>query len=238
MVRSFRKWSEHPYPGDTTPPKSNMDLSKWPLFYITRAKNNQFLDPFRQPIHWKIKNPNDMDWGTELLIVEQTLASLTPKQIQIAKYWGTGKLISKMATLIYDFAPTSNMGFLLVAKILAVFYSAVNDSSVVSWHFKFHWDCARPVQYNRNLPTVIKTPRFPSYPSTHAAVAGCADVVLGYFFPQETSKIRKTMEECAISRLYAGVHFRVDVEQGYRLGKQIGEIVIQSLEFERLTPLQ
>lgn len=225
MVRSFRKWSEHPYPGETTPPKNYPDLNKWPLFYILRAGNDLFLDPFHQPIRWRIKDPNNIDWVKELLIVEQTLASLTPKQIQNAKYWGTGNIISKMVVLINDFAKKDNMGFLLVAKIQAIFFAAVNDSSVISWYFKFHWDCARPAQYDRNLPTVIKTPLFPSYPSTHATVAGCAEVILNYFFPQESSRIRKMMEECALSRLYAGVHFKVDIEEGYHLGRQIGEIL-------------
>ncbi len=34
------------------------------------------------------------------------------------------------------------------------------------------------------------------------------------------------MEESAQSRLYAGVHFKIDNDDGLRLGRQIGEVVI------------
>jgi hypothetical protein len=37
------------------------------------------------------------------------------------------------------------------------------------------------------------------------------------------------MEQSAQSRLYAGVHFKVDNDEGLKLGRQVGEIVVQLL---------
>jgi hypothetical protein len=85
---------------------------------------------------------------------------------------------------------------------------------------------------------VLFTPRFPAYPSAHATVAGCAETVLSYFFPQESSEIKKIMEESAQSRLYAGVHFNVDNNEGLRLGRQIGEVVVSYLSAQNLNTLQ
>jgi membrane-associated phospholipid phosphatase len=113
-----------------------------------------------------------------------------------------------------------------IARVLGYFYVAINDAFVMSWFFKYLWDVARPNQYNRNLSTVLFTPRFPSYPSAHATVAGCADVILRYFFPPESYRIKALMEECAQSRLYAGVHFQADNDEGLKLGRQIGEMVV------------
>lgn len=94
---------------------------------------------------------------------------------------------------------------------------------------------------------------FPSYPSAHGCASGAAMTILSktlgtgneYHFTMVTEEVDKAgplsekinMEpstrsfnsfsdagmEAAMSRLYLGIHFRYDSEQGYNLGKMIGE---------------
>ena len=45
------------------------------------------------------------------------------------------------------------------------------------------------------------------------------------------------MEESAESRLYVAVHFKVDNDEGLRLGRQIGEMVVRLLRAQNLTTL-
>lgn len=234
MRTSYRRWTEHPYPGEQIPPKASPEAGYWPMFFISRVGDYDFLDYFQQRIIWKIKNPNDINWKTELLIVEQTLKSLTAQQRQVAQYWGTGEVAEKVTTMICHLAEKYRLGSPNTARILGYFHAAVNDVFVITWFFKYMWDVARPNQYERYLPTVLLTPRFPSYPSAHATIAGCGEVVLSYFFPQETLRIKKVMEESAQSRLYAGVHFKVDNDEGIRLGRQIGEVVVSFLRAQSL----
>ncbi|MFE5429320.1 vanadium-dependent haloperoxidase [Peribacillus simplex] len=238
MRTSYRRWTEYPYPGESVPPKGSPEAGKWTMFFISRRRDNDFLDPFHQRIIWRIKNPEDIDWGTELFIVEETLKSLTSQQIRIAQYWGTGEITAKITALIFSLAEKYKLGSPSVARVQGYFHAAMNDAFVMTWFFKYHWDVARPNQYGRNLSTVLFTPRFPAYPSAHATVAGCAEAVLSYFFPQESSEIKKLMEESAQSRLYAGVHFNVDNNEGLRLGRQIGEVVASLLRAQNLNTLQ
>ncbi|MFD6441787.1 hypothetical protein ACFWDG_18760 [Peribacillus sp. NPDC060186] len=49
--------------------------------------------------------------------------------------------------------------------------------------------------------------------------------------------IKKAMEESAESGLYAGVHFKVDIDEGLRLGRQIGEMLVRLLRAQNLTTL-
>ena len=64
---------------------------------------------------------------------------------------------------------------------------------------------------------------------------GCAEVILSYFFPPESARLKNIMEQCAQSRLYAGVHFKVDNDEGLRLGGQIGGgIVVRVLRAQHL----
>ncbi|MDQ0219287.1 hypothetical protein [Peribacillus cavernae] len=85
MRTSYRKWTEHIYPGEKNPPKGSPGAGYWPMFFISRGRDNDSY-PFRQRIQWRIKYPNDIDWGTELFTVEQTLKSLTTQQIRLAQY--------------------------------------------------------------------------------------------------------------------------------------------------------
>ncbi|MEC1070287.1 vanadium-dependent haloperoxidase, partial [Priestia megaterium] len=116
--------------------------------------------------------------------------------------------------------------------------AAINDTFVITWFLKYLWDVARPNQYGRNLSTVLITPRFPSYPSAHATIAGCSEILLSYLFPSESARIKNLMKESAQSRLYAGVHFKVDNDEGLRLGRQIGETVVKLMRSQNLNTIQ
>jgi hypothetical protein len=234
MRANYRRWTEHPYQGEQFPPKAFPDVASWPMFFIIRGNNNNFLDPFKQHINWRIKNPIEIDWEQELSIVVQTLSSLTPEQRRIAQYWGTTEATARLIPLIFDLAKKYKLGSPNVARVLGYFNAACNDAFVMSWFFKYLWDVARPNQYGKNLSTVLSTPRFPSYPSAHATIAGCAEVILSYFFPLESARLKIIMEQCAQSRLYAGVHFKVDNDEGLRLGRQIGGIVVSVLRAQHL----
>ncbi|MGE7907175.1 vanadium-dependent haloperoxidase [Peribacillus sp. NPDC094092] len=237
MRTNYRRWTQYPYPGESVPPRGSPKAGNWPMFFISRRSYNDFLDPFHQRILWQIKNPDDIDWEIELFIVEETLKSLTSQQIRIAQYWGTGEITAKITAFIFRLAEKYKLGSPSVARVLGYFHATMNDAFVMTWFFKYHWDVARPNQYGRNLSTVLFPPRFPAYPSAHAVVAGCAEAVLRYFFPQESSEIKKLMEESAQSRLYAGVHFNVDNNEGLRVGRQIGEVVVSLLRAQNLNML-
>jgi membrane-associated phospholipid phosphatase len=235
MRSSYRRWSEYPYQGQSQPPRGSSAPAFWPMFFIRRGSNYDFFDPFGQRIIWSIKHPNDIDWGNELLIVERALQALTADQIRIARYWGTGsELSAKISTEIFRLANSYRLGSPQVSRILAYVHAALNDTFIITWYLKYSWDVARPNQYSRNLPTVLPTPLFPAYPSAHATVAGCAEVLLSYFFPPHSNTITEKMEQATLSRLYAGVHFKVDNDEGLKLGRQIGEMVVQVLRSQQL----
>ncbi|MFG6115781.1 vanadium-dependent haloperoxidase [Halobacillus sp. MO56] len=230
MRTTYRRWSAYPYQGEQNPPTPYPSAAYYPMFFISRGENNSFLDPLGNQIKWEIKNPSEINWDSELLLVEQTLSRLTPQQIQIANYWGNSETTENMTPIIFHLAKKYRLGSPYIARILAYFHAGINDSFVISWYLKYLWDVARPNQYGRNITPILPTPRFPAYPSAHATVAGCADAILRYVFPADATDIKNTMEQCAMSRLYAGVHFKVDNDEGLRLGRQIGGIVANVLK--------
>lgn len=229
MRTNYRRWSEYPYPGELVPPQGSPEAGYWPMFFISRDNSNVFLDPFHQRINWNIKNPNDINWDKELFLVRQTLSSLTPEQLHLAQFWGTVDINKRLSYLILNLTDKYQLGSPDTARTLGYFHAAINDAFVITWFLKYLWDAARPCQYDASIASPMPTPRFPGYPSAHATVAGCAEAVLRYFFPQEAYSLNIMMEDSAQSRLYAGVHFKVDNDEGLRLGRQIGEIVVTLL---------
>ncbi|MCR8927475.1 vanadium-dependent haloperoxidase [Priestia megaterium] len=234
MRSIYRRWKDYPYAGEKSPPIGSPEAGYWPMFFIAKTGDNKFSDPFHQRINWRIKDPKDIDWEKELSIVDRTLKSLTPQQIQSAKYWGTGELITKINAVVFSLAEKYRLGSPHTSRVLGYTNAAINDVFVITWFLKYLWDVARPNQYERNLPAVLVTPRFPSYPSAHATIAGCAEILLIYFFPKEESNIKKLMNESAQSRLYAGVHFKIDNDEGLNLGRQIGEMVVKLLKIQNI----
>lgn len=253
-----RRWSQLSYAGEKRVPEG-IDVfgGTWPLFLLKRSGNGvlsnlegaprtlippkeaelnvrqggygRFLTPEGHPIDFAINEPDTINFDQELIVVQQTLKNLTPAQIAIARYWGEGPPTKQWTPIIDRLIDTYNFSPLRAARVLAAVQSALNDTLVVVWYYKYLWDIPRPNQLDQNLATLLCTPKFPSYPSGHAAIAGCAQVVLSYFFESEAARLEELAEEAAISRLYAGVHFPSDNNQGLRLGRQIGSIIVNFL---------
>ncbi|MGM0834815.1 MAG: vanadium-dependent haloperoxidase [Bacillota bacterium] len=235
MMRSnYRKWSEYPYQGETVPPRGDSQAGYWPMFFFKRESASRFIDPFGRPIQWQIKNPLDIDWQAELQIVEQTMNTITPQQIERARYWATGEFTAKFSRLIYELGTKYPKGSPSIARMQGFYQATMNDVFVISWYLKYLWDVSRPNQYGRNFRPVLDTPYFPAYPSAHAVIAGASEVIIGYFFPQEAANLKSIAEDAALSRLFAGVHFKADNDEGLRLGRQIGGYVVELMRGQNI----
>jgi PAP2 superfamily len=92
------------------------------------------------------------------------------------------------------------------------------------------------------LPQAGNTPPDPSYPGAHAVISAAGARVLMDFFAGDdfdfnvTSEVlpgversfkgfSAAAEEAAVSRIFAGVHFRFDLTSGQRLGRKVARFV-------------
>lgn len=73
---------------------------------------------------------------------------------------------------------------------------------------------------------VFPTPNHPSYPSAHACISGAVSTVLSAQFPSEKDELTALAEEGALSRLFAGIHYRFDNETGLALGRRVGALAL------------
>jgi membrane-associated phospholipid phosphatase len=135
---------------------------------------------------------------------------------------------------------------------------AVADAFIGSWHTKYTYNLLRPETYITRridpewLPLLV-TPGFPSYTSGHATQSGAAATVLTDLFgmtpftdtlhqdhhlepllePRRFGSFDEAAAEAAMSRLYAGIHYRFDNDNGLAQGRCIGQVIVDRIVFTR-----
>lgn len=234
MAGNYQRWTDLPYAGEKEPPSNPEEAlaTSWPTHFVLLDHNGNVRDRCGKIIDLGLRHPDEIDWEQELRAVQRALRNLTESQKRQAVYWSAGVPTKQMTPIVDRLIDTYGITPARAARILMAVHAAINDTLVVTWFYKFRWNVARPNQLDPCLATLLCTPRHPSYPAGHGAVAGCAETVLSYFFPEESARLRQLAEECAEARLYAGVHFPVDNEEGLRLGRAIGRAVVDTLRRE------
>lgn len=129
---------------------------------------------------------------------------------------------------------------------------AIHETGVLCWDLKYTNSQMRPSHFIQHHidPTwrpFHENPDFPAYPSGHSAFGAAACTVLEHFFgkghpftdnshkgnkaflsdPRYFKSFQEMKEENARSRMYLGVHFRKDCEDGLYLGDIIGKNIME-----------
>jgi len=116
------------------------------------------------------------------------------------------------------------------ARAYALVSVASFDATVACWDAKFHYWSTRPVMDDPAIETVLPTYPIPDYPSGHAATLGGTAEVLAYLFPRDARLFQSRADENAASRVWAGIHTRTASEVGVRLGRDVGQRVVEHAE--------
>ena len=104
-----------------------------------------------------------------------------------------------------------------------------------------NWDTAGDPAWSI-LQAARATPPTPAYPSTHSEMGGAGAEILKLFFKKDDQEFTigsyslpeaersftsfsQFATECAVSRIYIGYHFRDDVVEGERKGRQLARYV-------------
>ena len=100
---------------------------------------------------------------------------------------------------------------------------------IASQDAKFTYWSARPNQLDPSITTVFPTPNFPSYVSNRATFGTVLSSVLGYLFPREAAAFKRQADEMAESAIWAGIHFRSDLEAGIAIGEGVAHLLIDRM---------
>jgi membrane-associated phospholipid phosphatase len=176
--------------------------------------------------------PGSPEYQADIDEVTSVAAHLTDEQEAIARFWADGpgtitpaghwlKIAEEHVARVWSHDP------LRATRALALVSVAMADAFIVCWQGKYTFWTARPNQTVARFTSYIKTPPFPGYPSGHSTQSGAAAEVLSYLFPDQADTFRAMAEEAAISRLYGGIHFPSDNNNGLQVGREVGRRVIE-----------
>ena len=157
--------------------------------------------------------------------------SRTSEQIAIIHKWADLPPTTIWNEMLNERIESYNLTILESARASAYLNTAMHDSFVSCWYTKFTYWTARPFQRisDSEFTTVIPTPNFPGYTSAHSTVSSTAAVILGQIFPEEESYFLSQAQEAAASRLWGGIHFPQDNNNGFAVGEQIGREYVNDM---------
>ncbi|MGV3529913.1 MAG: vanadium-dependent haloperoxidase [Flavisolibacter sp.] len=185
--------------------------------------------------------------------VYQTGINRTAEEETIALYWddggGTSFPPGHNLAIALQAIRNHNIDLFDGAMVLAKVGIALNDGAIVCWRAKFNRNLLRPITFiqqyiDPNWTTLIPTPPFPTYTSGHSTFSGAAATVLtsefgenvsftdstkisAGFSPRSFSSYLDYAREAAMSRLYGGIHYRFDNDEGLTCGQHIAANVEQ-----------
>jgi len=161
---------------------------------------------------------------------------LTAAQAKAADFWaggqGTALPPGIWNQVVLAFLHRQALSIPRAARVLALLNVAQADAGVAAWDTKYAYWTPRPENAIRDLGIErgwkprIKTPFFPAYVSGHATYSGAAGVVMSHLFPDSAKLFEAKAVEAANSRVWGGIHYPMDGEQGLRIGRRIGQLVV------------
>jgi membrane-associated phospholipid phosphatase len=179
--------------------------------------------------------PGDPVFEIELQEVYDVSRTLTPEQRAIALFWadgpGTFTPPGHWDAIALELVHAHALDTRATALVFAALNTAQADAFICIWDAKYTYWSLRPVTAIRReidpaWSPLLTTPPFPSYVSGHSGASGAAATVLSAFFPAEAAQLHAWAAEAAVSRLYAGIHFRTDNEVGLALGTSVGKAAL------------
>lgn len=165
------------------------------------------------------------------LSVERTAA-----QADIARYWATDAPSVIWEKYMLQETVARHLAPVRAARAHALGSVAMYDAFVACWDAKFFYWLQRPISADTALRTVFPTPPFPSYPSGHSTISSAAGEVFAELFPDAAEQYRRKAVEASVSRVYAGVHYRFDVDAGDSLGVRVGRAVVARARLDGALP--
>jgi membrane-associated phospholipid phosphatase len=186
--------------------------------------------------------------------VHRIANAATQEQRQFALYWADDPLKTPTPAGHWVFIATDLLklrkaNLAQAAELYARLNIAMADAFIANWATKYQVNLLRPVTYvqlvidSNWVPTLMHTPAFPDYPSGHSAQSSAAAAVLAATFgaqttftdnthndrgwgPRSFKSFQVAADEAALSRLYAGIHYRSSVEAGKVQGLCVAQKVL------------
>jgi membrane-associated phospholipid phosphatase len=188
---------------------------------------------------WVISSPADFRVGPppkrrsqvtrkELRRIELLQRHLSKKQRRLIRRWNRDAATLPWTEVALDMILIHRPGAFPTrsARLFGLLHVGMFDAVVAVSDSRSAYKRKRPFRVDQDIERLARA-RGSSYPDINAAVAGAAERLLVYLFPNEpVSTFTRLANEATKSRVWAGVSYPSDVAHGRLIGRQVAEQVI------------
>lgn len=168
--------------------------------------------------------------------VAQASLNRTPEQGAMINFWGgvpgTEAPAGIWQNRLWDVSQKYKLDDEKFAYAQMILAEAIADSFMECWEVKFVYWTKRPDMVDTTIQTAMNNPPFPGYVSGHSTISFTAATVLSKMFPEDAELYIANATEAKNSRLWAGIHFPYDNDEGEKLGVAVGEYIAQKLQLK------
>jgi membrane-associated phospholipid phosphatase len=185
---------------------------------------------------------------------QNTSTTRTADQTVTARFW-PGPIWTTWNEIAEKSALIHHTDLVRTARLFALLNLSLADTTIAFYDAKYQYHVWRPITAIREAgnsnPAVTGDPSWtpllatapdPSYPGAHSAISGAGAAVLASFYG-DRDRITVTSDvlpgvtrsfdsysaaagEAGLSRIYGGVHTRIDHEAGTKLGRDVARFVV------------
>lgn len=117
-------------------------------------------------------------------------------------------------------------------RVYALMSVAKLDAGIACFDSKYTYWAIRPSQLDPEVKPLFPPPAHPSYPAFHGCNSEATAAILAYLFPADGKESEAQAENAALSRIWAGIHFRSDTDAGLALGRKVATLVIERAQHD------
>lgn len=205
-----------------TQPYYGQSVGSWMTWLISSGQT--FIAP--PPPDW-----DSPEWTKQLSMVRAALKDITPEQTTSVVFWaGNPSTITppgiwlSYANEYMSLHKVDMVKFLYIRSVLAM---GLADSVITAFNSKYTYWAKRPFMRDPSIRTIMPTPNHPSYPAAHSTLSATAAIILSFYFPENQTQWNNLAFIASEGRVWGGIHFPIDAQQGAILGKKVGDAIIQ-----------
>ena len=188
---------------------------------------------------------------------QNTSTTRTADETVAAKFWA-GPIWNTWNEIAGKAALAHHTNLETTARLFAILNLTFADSVIAFYDAKYHYAVWRPITAIRMGDSIgnmaitgdpawtplANTPADPSFPGAHSTISEAGATVLTEFFGNKTQIVvtsdvlpdttrvfdsySAVADEAGLSRIFAGVHTRLDHEAGLELGRDVAQLVLRA----------
>jgi len=173
---------------------------------------------------------NSAEFKAQVAEVKKEADPSDREKFRITHFWadgaGTYTPPGHWNAIAFDQVYAAQQSEVRAARNFALLNMSMMDAAIACWEAKYHYYVPRPSQADPDIKTLTGVPNFPAYTSGHSTFSSTAATVLGHIFPAQASNFDAMAKEASLSRLYGGIHYRMDCDEGLKHGQRIGAFAV------------